>query len=678
MKNLGTIDILASQPSEAVGFGNFLIDLTAKAGESAPKEIVWMPKGTNSINARTLNGDGFNGDIICDRTAFDNIKASFDSLKASGQRVYLDENHEDAAATGDIRDFSWDESRGIIAHVDWTPRGEAALRNKDYTSFSPAFRAHPATGRVVSLLKGHAAGGLVNAPAFGAAMPALIAARLGGNPIEKPAPGGNPGTDQTIHPMKDTLLKLLAAFKVTPPADATEADLVALYAKHSGDALASADAATKKLNEEFVSVQAKAKTDADALVLAKRTADEAKSKAEKAESERDVLAAVLKDTPNRAVTTAVPTADVIAGFGKQKGAVDRGIFFRDEVVPVIAKRSTREISRSLAVMLVAAFAKAKSSGLYADVQAANNLGTLVGNLISQQALALLKFKFPILKGITTDFSNASADFNQTIITRLKTAIAASQYAGAGYAAANAGTTDVQVTMNHHPYAQVAFNANETASTNRDLFGEQAEVVAYALGLDMVNAIYALLIQASFPAVAALVLGGTGGGTATGSGTGFARQTSINAAKALFVQKVPEDGRIALLNADAFGALASDPAVVSLAAYQKPDIITGYELPPIAGFSNVQVVNLPTTAGMVAALLHKRALILATRVPNDYTQALPGSNYGNVSQVTDPDTGITFMQTEYVNHDSGAANFRQAVMYGVAVGDPVCAQLVYHS
>jgi hypothetical protein len=93
---------------------------------------------------------------------------------------------------------------------------------------------------------------------------------------------------------------------------------------------------------------------------------------------------------------------------------------------------------------------------------------------------------------------------------------------------------------------------------------------------------------------------------------------------------------------------------------------------------IQVVNLPTTGSMVGFAMHPRALALATRVPNDYTAALPGSNYGNVSQVTDPDTGITVMVTQYVDHNAGTSNYRVAVMYGVAVGDPVAGLIVAHS
>jgi phage I-like protein len=156
---------------------SLIASVLASSPNGAPAAIVWMPVGTHTLSAGTVDGSTFTGEVICDEQAFEAIKASFDELVASGQRVWLDEDHSDGAATAWVKDFAWSPSLGIIAHIEWTPRGEAALRNKDFYSFSPAFKANRNTGRVVSLVKGHAAGGLVNSPAF-SAMPAVIAAKF--------------------------------------------------------------------------------------------------------------------------------------------------------------------------------------------------------------------------------------------------------------------------------------------------------------------------------------------------------------------------------------------------------------------------------------------------------------------------------------------------------------------
>jgi phage I-like protein len=146
-------------------------------GDDPPSQIVWMPRGEHSINAHTVDGSGYSGKVYCDFQAAAVIQKSFEEITASGRRVWLDFDHRDAEASAWVKGFSWDPNRGIIAHVEWTAAGEAALRGKAYYSFSPAFSCAPQEGRIGGLLDGHAAGGLVNAPAF-RSMPALIAAKV--------------------------------------------------------------------------------------------------------------------------------------------------------------------------------------------------------------------------------------------------------------------------------------------------------------------------------------------------------------------------------------------------------------------------------------------------------------------------------------------------------------------
>jgi phage I-like protein len=160
---------------------NLIIPIFASALDRTTSVIVWMPKGQHSLCAKTVGGAGWEGDVICDETSFQAVKASFDELKAEGKRVWIDANHDDGAALAWVKDFSWSDKLGIIAHLEWTPRGEKALNEKEFYSFSPTFRINKTTSRVAGLLKGRAAGGLVNAPAFGSAMPDLIAARYNGD-----------------------------------------------------------------------------------------------------------------------------------------------------------------------------------------------------------------------------------------------------------------------------------------------------------------------------------------------------------------------------------------------------------------------------------------------------------------------------------------------------------------
>jgi hypothetical protein len=143
-----------------------------------PAEICWMPLGEHNLNAGIAGGGSFKGKILCDRAAAETIAASFVELRASGQRMVLDLDHSDSAAAAEVTGFFWDPSKGIMARVSWLPIGEDALRNRAYTSFSPAFLADQFTGKIGGLIPGRSLGGLTNFPAFQRSMPA-IAARMG-------------------------------------------------------------------------------------------------------------------------------------------------------------------------------------------------------------------------------------------------------------------------------------------------------------------------------------------------------------------------------------------------------------------------------------------------------------------------------------------------------------------
>ncbi len=297
--------------------------------------------------------------------------------------------------------------------------------------------------------------------------------------------------------------------------------------------------------------------------------------------------------------------------------------------------------------------------------AANSLGSLVGDLIVQRSLTLLKYSFPILSRITTDFSAENASFGQNIKTRIRSVPAVTDYDTInGYATSDVTDTDVPVTINAHKAVQIAYTANDLASTRRLLFAEQEEGMQYALGKVFVDALYALLTVGNFANTTVSSIVSTG------------RPTLLELAKQLNLRGVPMMNRTALLNSYAFAQLAADPTIVSLATFQRPDLIQQYVLPQIAGFQPVEAPNLPTTVYLSGFAFTPDALVMATRLPNDYTQVFPGATGGGVtSVVTNPDTGISVMLVQFIDHTLGAAKMRVAVMYGVAKGQTNSGQLL---
>lgn len=611
------------------------MEISDDAATEPPSEFVWMPAGEHSISAGSLTDEPFRGKVICDEAAAAAVADSFAKQVSAGQIPWIDFNHADDRAAAWVRGFRWDSARGIICTVEWTPEGKAALAGKAFRSFSPAFLASRENGKVFGLIPGHAAGGLVNAPAFGAAMPALVAARLGDGVPNKPAPGGIPVQTNTM--TKEQMLKLLAALKITAPADANEAQLMDLLINAKAPAEAPAAAAASAAPNSGADL----------------AAELAAVKAAQAELAKQIKAA-------QSAPAATP---VVASNVSQSRAASGIQVVRAGLVDALKGYSATQDNNARAEIFASAIRPAIRGGvLMTPVLAANSLGTLSGDLVAREALAVLKYEHPLLSAISSDFSAENAAFGQAVKTRLRGIPSVTDYsATTGYASSDVTTTDVSVTINAHKAVQIKFTANELAGTNRDLFGENVETAHSGLADAFYAALFALITAGNFTNATTKV-------TAS-----LARADIVAMAKALFNRKVQRAGRFCLLNADTYEKIMSDTAVVNLATAQQADLIAEYKLPRIAGFDMIQAVDLPSTGNLTGFSGHPSSLALATRVPNDYTAVFGGAGAGAITTVSSPDSGISVALCQYVDHTLGAAFWRIAVMYGVAVGNAAAGQ-----
>jgi hypothetical protein len=583
--------------------------IAEQEGAALPSEIVYFPAGASQIHASSDREGGYHGEVIVSEATASRFQQELLKLRAAGGRAWIDADHTNGAAMGDVREFSWAPSRGVIARVDWTPAGERALRERAYCAFSPAFLLDRQTSQPIGLSTAEAVGALVNAPAFGARLQ-LIAAAASPEPKPKhPAPTMN------------KIAELLGL-----AADSTEeqicASVAALKDGPKKEEVAAALAKHKAAEAEAV----KAKADLEAARKAEASA--------KAEIETLRAAAVARQT----VTTEPGLVEKLKAYAKADGDTKRRILagsFRKEL---------------------------RQSGEAMKILAANSLGSLAGDLILQSALPLLKLQFPMLGMISTDFSAENVSFNQAVKSRIRTIPTVTDYNSVtGYATSDAGTTDVPVTIDAHKAVQIAFNANEVASTSRDLFSEQVEGISYALGKVLVDALYANITAGNFA------------NSTTTALVNMDRKALVKLAKALGGRGVAGLGRFILLNQDYYEALANDTTILNLAAYQKSELITGYTLPTIHTLQPVEAVNLPTTGNLTGFAGGPDSLVIATRLPNDYTTALPGANNGAVSTITNADTGISLAVTQFVDHTLGRAVWRAALMFGTAKGQAASGQ-----
>lgn len=303
------------------------------------------------------------------------------------------------------------------------------------------------------------------------------------------------------------------------------------------------------------------------------------------------------------------------------------------------------------------------------IRATNTLGTLAGELIAQQALELLTLQQPVIGAVTTDFSDQPAAFNKEINTRIVGIPGTTAYnTSTGYATENTVTTDVPVTIDTHKSCQVSFNVEELGSTNRRLFDEHAPAMAAAIGKDINDIALALITAGNFtetPTTEALI--------------DFDRDTVIEMAGALSDRGVPTNNRTLLLIGSYYDKLFSDQALVTLAGFQRQDLITGSRLLPVHDFYVLRCPTLPSTGNLTGFGFSKSAIVVAGRVPNDYRAALPGVTGGGVSQViTNPQTGLSVMLTQFINDILGAAYVRMAYMFGAAKGQVKAGQRLVSS
>ena len=310
-------------------------------------------------------------------------------------------------------------------------------------------------------------------------------------------------------------------------------------------------------------------------------------------------------------------------------------------------------------------------GWDSSILAANNvdanLQTLSGTLVVQKSLELLRFNYPILAAVTSDFSSERLALDQEMTTRMIAVPAVKTYStSTGWEDASLTSTDVVVTVDKHVGVPLTFNAQQIQGTIRNLFDELAPAASAALARDMVTSLYALITAGNFtqPAVVCAL-------------PEFGRGTVVDVATALTKRGVPlgPDDRTLLLSADFFGALSKDVAIVTLATHGRAEPGEGSSLSAVADFRVCNTPTLPTTGNLCGFAFSRSALVIATRLAGDYMKALPAAAYGNRYVVSDPQLGIAVQVIDFVNHTLGTATRRLSLMYGVARGQPDAGQIL---
>jgi hypothetical protein len=666
-------------------------------GDNGPFEFMMMPSGVRTITP-SQGGKPVSLAVLVDARAATNLERQRAAvMAATGKRVYFDFNHEDREASFWPEKIFYKECvphgppAGIYARGEFSEAGRTGVQGKMWREFSPIFFVDSSKGTTVD-------------------KPATIIC----NERARPNFGGfvNDGAFTGISP-----LWAKAARSGTERKEGNERDRDKKYVKtKSGESLQAKGAGLERELEDLKAKQAGLKEEIETLEGGEKTAEAAEAIAAKTR-DLDLTTSQIEATELKIENERMQTALVADRTAKAKeaikAAVARGaIAAKDEALQAkwetwlvededmfdalkamrgsVALQPARitvnpvKIVREDSQAVLAAFASEqnplKRAAIYKTeivkryndgddlpIKANNAFGTLSGTLVTQRTLELLKLKFPVLSGISTDFSDQPGQYGQTIQTRVVSIPGVQTYdPNNGWADSDMVTVDVPVTLNQQKGVPITLNAQTLASTTRRLFDEVAPAQAYALAKDMVDQLYAVILAANFtsqPTVAAQI--------------DWSRSFLIDVGVALDGRGVPDGpmNRTMLLNGAYYGQLKKDNAIVTLSAFQDKGIIEEGVLPDVEGFRVVKAINLPGTANMTGFGFSKSALAMAARLDGDYTNVLPGASYGNVTTVTDPDLGLSVLQVQYVDHKKATATQRISLIYGVAPGQNNAGQLL---
>lgn len=622
------------------------------SGANAPDWIMWMPGGVHAVHC--MKGDKkVKVTVKVDRETATVAQRQLEAYLALGkQRPYFDFNHDESSASAWPVEFAWrDDEPGVWTRVEWSAAGREAVEGKSYRAFSPAFhldKANPPKVRAMPFVMG----GLVNFPAFMDIEPIWTAnSGEGANPISSPV-------NNTMDPKEAELAAQRA--RVTE----LEAELAALKASAESD---DRDSVITAKNTELAETQRKLDAAENALkARAKRDAEQCV----KAAVGRGVIAAqdtalqahwagLIESDPKNAdllngmKAAAAPTAgrmtrptgtqvevittdtnDVLRAYSAERDPRRRGELYRKELDPILAKGDRIAFER-----------------LPEAYKAANSLGTLVGNIVSQRTLATLVSARPLLRDVVTDFSDEQSRLNQTVYTR---AVGLPAVADFGSAAADAAATDYPVVIDQFKQVLFTFSASEQNSTGRNLVREHSNAMAVAIGNHLVGAVAALITDAF-----------TSETTGAAGTKDFSAITT--ACKALNTAGAPDFERFAWVNADFAESLSNDEVMGDFG--DKANTSAYARWTNVKGFSSItEFPALPANGvQLIGFAAQRNALLLATRTALD-PASLVGAGYpGTLQIITDPTTGLSVVNNQWVDASTLAINTRIILLYGAARG-----------
>lgn len=684
------------------------INSSAQFDGTADARFMWMPAGACKELHLTYDDKPATVYVSCNKGDEATVNASFNTLceKASPQKPFGDIEHRRTEASFWPQGFDWantGERDGIYVRAEWSGLGKKHVTEKIHRSFSPSFKTdaewswdkdnqryfcqagargskeNPA--RITGV--GFDVGTLTNQPAFKDMQPLFarenVAATNTTRGGEAAAQGDTTMTEAELAAQKAAQEKL----------SAENAELRATLTKANDEAIDAAivravgrNAIEAKNETVKASYKALGKTDAKSVVAI-----------------IDALPAIAAPGTTRAVSN---------GDGSKVRVGDPS--FEDAFKGWTAKQSPQnDLIRAGRVQEAVKLSRA-SAGAYRDLErmivagcdvsmpdmiaraadvttnVSGTYGTLSGLLlVLQRNLGFLKNRLIGVDQITNDFRNEPASYNQWVRTRYLTYPTVYDYTAPTFSSTTpsstetqktaAGVTDVDVRIDKNKRVWVPIDTAVLSGTVRNLFQEQKA-----------PGIYALADQMNQDLISNIINGNTDANGATITFTTTAATLAVSDAKDVQtwvpavglkadIAKMPEMGRYMFLHSAYWRAMQSDKNFAQLQAIANASLagnpLSGdLENPYGFDFHHSQLMkdNADYTAATYLGFCGTReSLILVGRVPQDYTQAIEAPPTATIQIITEPETGLSIMVSQFVNNNLETANLRLAIMYGTGVG-----------
>ena len=281
---------------------------------------------------------------------------------------------------------------------------------------------------------------------------------------------------------------------------------------------------------------------------------------------------------------------------------------------------------------------------------ANALNGVFMTRIAQLTLdALLTTELPVTS-FWTDFSPDISSYGNAVTTRYPNALTVSNFASAK-TAIDSNTVSRTITLDKYVGVPIQFTDTEMSFSDIRLMEMFVKPAIVALFENVMATQLALVTVANFSSNNVIASGDF---------------TAANVARISRIQtalKVPLGNRHIICSPTYAETLKTQTSVQAAYAYGPGNTIRTGVIPEVYGYQ-VHEWNgtIPTTNNLAAIAFAPQALLLAVRPP-----ALPRNWYGEVRNVTDPQSGLTIQFRDY--YDGTQQRTEWCFIYGCQIGNP---------